>query len=128
LDYRGQPTTIDYGNDHRGTLVLVFSPLCGWCAKNWPAWKDAIARIDTKRVNVVAVDLLGTLPPDCVARFKIDALRIVYMPDPATTKQYRLGTTPQTILIGADARVRRVWSGPLTSEQRRELGESIESM
>jgi hypothetical protein len=89
-----------------GALALyVYSPECVWCARNAPNISALASgrRSGTKLVGVC----LGT-PATCQAGGV--GFDDTIIPSPETHASYRLGVTPQTIVV-VDDRVDRVWTG-----------------
>jgi len=125
MDDAGHPTSITYGKDSRDTLIFVFSPRCGWCRDNWPKWHSIVREIRSERTRVFALNLLDGLTAEYLARLEPKGLSIVHDPDADSVRRYRLGLTPQTLLVGSDGRVRHVWSGSLTHEQITEVKQTL---
>src|ERR1700691_4783841 len=51
----GQDLTISYKDGNQETLVLVFSPTCPHCKRNWPVWLDLARGSAGRRAAVVKV-------------------------------------------------------------------------
>jgi thiol-disulfide isomerase/thioredoxin len=54
-DPEGRDLTISYKDVNRDTLLLVFSPTCPHCRRNWPVWHDLARGAEGKRVVFVNV-------------------------------------------------------------------------
>ncbi len=114
---------VAYGQDHRDTLVLVFSPTCGICSRNWPQWTSVVTKVDMHRLRTVFVNLSERVKPEYLNRYHIEDQKVIANLDPSVFKQYHLGVTPQTLLIDNNGRVVKVWTGILRESTVQELVE-----
>jgi hypothetical protein len=96
------------------TILLVFSPNCGYCKKNWPNWQSLLSQLD-RSVNVAFVNVTSTLDTSFLARQHIQNYRVLERVEPALKQEYRLTSTPQTIVIGPGGVVEKVWIGVLAA-------------
>lgn len=86
-----------YGADPRSTLILVFSSMCPVCEENWPAWRQILARVDTGRVRIAAVDLLSGAPDAYLSRHGIKPDWVIRNVEAASLTSYKFSLTPQTL-------------------------------
>ena len=110
---------------NRETLLLVFSPTCAHCKRNWPAWLDLARGAAGKRV--VFVNVGGPLPPQFSQTYYFDSETVVAQASPESILQYSLLESPLTILVSADGRSEKVWVGELASTQVAEVRKSLAS-
>lgn len=104
----------------RPTLVLVFSPTCGYCLKNSQSWRALVAESRRTNVALLGVDLMNRLPPRYLSEIGI-AGATVLVPDAETVVAYSFGLTPQTILISPSGTVEGAWTGALTRGEVRQI-------
>lgn len=112
LDTKAQVVAVTPAGN-RQTLLLVFSTSCPFCRQNWPTWERIFKGVDPDAVNVVLVDLSSSADEAFLRAHRADGLTMISKIDPAMIDPYRLGSVPQTILIGKDARVQKEWTGVL---------------
>ncbi len=115
----GKPSIIDFVADTRPTVLYVFHPKCGWCARN--------------------LDNLKTLVRDRQGSYQFIGLSL----DDPTLKQYvessdmgfpaykvssyrdvpalRLRGTPETIVIAPGGKVEKVWDGAYVGSQKKSV-------
>jgi len=128
FDLAGKPVEVAYGKDSRKVLVLVFSPTCPFCDQNWPKWYDLMSSLNHTAVRPVAVDVTSTSTPGFLSQHQLGEMPVFLKVDPQATVDYRFHLTPQTILVGPDGKVEKVWSGVLSdsamSELKQRLGEN----
>jgi len=108
LNSAGTRTVIPVG-DRRPLIVYWMSPGCGWCQRNEANVHALIQQIGERyRVAVLTMSARGATTYDSIRRLGVPVLG---EPDASTSRVYRFGGTPQTIVIGSDGKVLRVWSG-----------------
>jgi hypothetical protein len=117
-DSNGVSHRVDYGQDRRKTVLLVLSPLCQACDENMPNWVAIINRLDRRLFRLVAVSLQSEGLKEYVVRRGIAQIPILTKIDPKYRVDYNLALTPQTILIDADGKVEKVWTGLLRGEDK----------
>jgi hypothetical protein len=125
FDTAGKPLNVQYGQDSRKVLVLVYSPVCGFCEQNWPKWEQLITGLDRGAVRLVAVDVTATTKEPFIAQHKMSDLPVFVQVDPRDTLDYRFHLTPQTILLDRDGKVEREWTGVLNDSSVSELKQLI---
>lgn len=124
-DTQGRDLTFDYGKDPRKTLLLVFSPRCGYCTDNMPNWRAAAQNVDANAFRVVAVSTLPEGAGEYVSKHGLTGVPVVAEPDPKNRVAYEMNLTPQTVLLDAGGRVERVWTGLLQGEERAEVERTL---
>lgn len=126
FDLEGKPVEVLYGQDSRKVLVLVFSPVCAFCEKNWPMWNQVISSLDRSAVRPVAVDVTSTSSASFVSQH-LPGLPVFLKVEPQATVNYRFQLTPQTILLDSAGKVEKVWSGVLSDSSVSELKQRLGS-
>jgi len=121
----GKPVEVLYGKDSRKVLVLVFSPTCPFCDQNWPKWYDLMSSLNRTAVRPVAVDVTSSSTPGFLSQHQLAEMPVFLKVDPQATVNYRFHLTPQTILVGPDGKVEKVWSGVLSDSAMAELKQRV---
>lgn len=126
LDLRqssGQPVKISYSDSSLPTVLYVMRPGCGWCQRNNENLRSLIASAAGRyRVFVLSTEDKGV--DDYAAKYGITTPILQGLSD-AAKKEYILGATPQTIVIGQDSVVRQDWIGAYNDIILREIRESL---
>lgn len=121
LDNNGDRHIFSYGQDSRKTVLLVLSPRCRACEENMPNWEALIKGIDHRSFRLVGVSLQSESLKEYASRHGIDQFPILTKIDPKYRVTYNLALTPQTILIDADGKVEKVWTGLLRGEDKQNV-------
>ena len=116
----GESVSISYGAGENGTLILIAAVACPFARSNWKAWETLIKSIPVGGHRIVFVDLPRNPDRDFFSPHGILPARILRV-DAEAKLAYRIGLTPQTLLIGPDGRLRGVWSGVLLEESLNEI-------
>lgn len=92
----------------RPTLLYVFAPGCGWCARNLDNVKAifAGARHSHRLVALSLASEAGGFVDEVAVE-----VRVLVQPSPAAIEAYRLGSTPTTLVISPEGRVVKSWVG-----------------
>lgn len=121
LDSEGRQLMFDYGSDPRKTLLLVFSPRCPYCTKNMPNWNALTLGLDEKEFRVVAVSIVPEGVKEYAEKNGLNHVPVITTPDPKDKVAYEMNVTPQTILIGPDGTVEKVWTGLIQGAEREDI-------
>jgi peroxiredoxin len=119
-DLRGNTRTLRYGDSREPTVLYVFSPTCYWCARNLQSISTVVQSAG-KRYRFVGLSLSEDSLP---AYLKQHDLRMVaYYVDPASTSriQYKLWSTPTTLVISPRGEVIKAWVGAYIGENKTEV-------
>jgi peroxiredoxin len=108
-DLAKNDTVLDCTRAGKPTVLYVFTPACGWCRKNLPNIR-ALAASRGDRFAFVGVSLSDLGLRDYVEANKL-AFEVYSSPARETIEAYRLGSTPQTIVVGSNGTVIRNWIG-----------------
>jgi hypothetical protein len=119
----GRDLTISYGNGNQETLLLVFSPTCAHCKRNWPIWLESVHQAAAKRV--VFVNVGGPLPPDFSQIYSFDSGIVMAETSPESILRYSLFETPITILVSPQGRTEKVWAGELGKERAHQISSEV---
>ena len=101
------------------TIVYVFSPQCGWCERNWPSVRALAERVRGP-YRVVALSLTSRGLATHIEGLNL-SFPVYSDPSPASQTVYRMGTTPQTLVVSASGRVERVWVGAYAGSVKAEV-------
>jgi peroxiredoxin len=116
--------TLAYGEDGRDTLILVFSPHCDFCTKNVPNWRALTGAIDRSLFRVVAVSTNPEGAAEYWASAGLSAVPALTEVDPKDKVAYEMNATPITMMVGPDGRVKNVWAGVFSDEDRAQIARS----
>lgn len=117
----GSRATVSYEGSPK-TVLYVFSVTCHWCDQNLDNVK-ALSASASGRYRLVGISLDRDDPGavrDYVSKNGL-TFPVYYEPSLATFKSYKLGGTPQTIVISPEGKVMNDWAGAYNAELRPEL-------
>lgn len=118
LDQAGAKAEIRF-DDGRWSVLYVMSPTCAWCARNLSNIRELASAAGAKfrfvGVSTTAAKLDEYLKSTSVP-FPVLAVDASRIPDGLS-----LTATPQTIVIGPDGRVGKVWMGALQGSAQAEV-------
>jgi hypothetical protein len=104
---------------NRPTVLYIFTPPCTWCARNVDNLKTLVDK-EGGYYRFIGLALSEQALPEYVA--KNDLKLPVYSGlSPETLKAYRLGGTPQTIVISPEGKVLEDWSGAYVGDQKSQI-------
>ncbi len=119
LDADGEVLAIDYDLNRAPTLVYVFSPECGWCRRNEASFNTLLRAVEND-YRVVGI----STTPDHVKEYLVSHgyrfPTIAQLPA-GTIEKYKLGGTPQTLLISPEAKVIKSWMGAYSQDVKADL-------
>lgn len=117
----GESVRVSYEGDGQKTLLLVFSPLCGWCERNLGNWEAIAAATDAASFRTVAVSVNRDEVESYVsARSLFAGMPVIADLEIQGRLDYKLLDTPQTLVIDDHGRVEKVWVGALSGSRRTE--------
>jgi peroxiredoxin len=115
----GQEETISYEQVKQTTVLYIFTPPCTWCARNMDNLKTLLDK-ETDHYRFIGLSLSADALPEYVA--KNDLKLPVYSGlSPETLKTYKLGGTPQTIVISPEGKVLQDWVGAWVGDQQKQV-------
>jgi peroxiredoxin len=115
----GQQQAISYLGTNQPTVLYIFTPPCSWCARNMDNLKTLVDR-EGGNYRFIGLSLSEEALPDYVA--KNDLKLPVYSGlSPETLTTYKLGSTPQTIVISPGGKVLKDWVGAYVGDQKSQV-------
>ena len=121
LDLNGNKISLNYQDDPRKAIMLVFSPRCAYCTENMPNWQSIAQSIDPKQYRIMAVSTTAEGVKDYVAQNGFPNVPIIADVEPKSRVTYEMNVTPQTILIDSQGRVEKVWIGLIQPNELTEV-------
>jgi AhpC/TSA family len=115
----GQSQTIAYTGSDRPTVLYVFTPQCVWCARNMDNLKT-LFKTRGAAERFIGVSLSPEGLTDYVRAHDL-AIPVVTSLSSETVSTYRLGGTPQTLVISPEGRVLQNWAGAWTNKQKTDI-------
>src|SRR5260370_2788339 len=105
----GQQQVISYVGTNQPTVLYVFTPPCSWCAKNVDNFKTLVEK-GRGQYRVIGLSLSQESLTDYVEKRGLD-IPVYSGLSAETLKTYKLGSTPQTIVISPEGKVLKNWMG-----------------
>lgn len=127
IGFDNAPISIDTSTQ-KATVLMVYSPVCPYCERNWPNWSSLTKPVQNEKVNFVAVDITGKATPEFLTKKHMARIRSLHRMDPRELVDLNLMETPETILIGADSKVKKTWYGVLSEDNLTELNRMISQL
>jgi len=119
LDMEGQARTVNYDEVSQPTVLYILTPSCSWCMRNMDNFTQLVAQ-KKKEYRFIAVSLSKE---DLAEYIRTNKLMIpVYLsPSSDIQRAYKLGGTPQTIVVSSEGRVLKNWEGAYVGEQKAQI-------
>lgn len=118
-DPHGRPAVLDYSETQLPTVVFIITPDCGWCTKNIMNMR-ALVQNAGNRYRFVGLSLSSNKLSDYVQQNKLEFPIYTDLPI-LTMRDYKLGGTPETIVVSPQGQVTRIWSGAFAEELQKEV-------
>lgn len=115
----GREATISYKDSEQPLVIYVFTPQCSWCRRNLANLKTVLAR-KRDSYRFVALSLTDKDLSQYIADKQID-IPVFANPEEEARQHYRLGSTPQTIVVSPDGKVLQNWVGAYTGTGQVEI-------
>lgn len=115
----GSAISIKYADSPKPTVLYVFSPTCVWCERNL---ENLLSLVTAKRADYNFVGL--SLTDKDIVRYVIQKhlnLPVGTSLSSETIKAYKLGGTPQTIVVSPEGKVMKSWVGGYGAEIATEI-------
>lgn len=122
-DAEGRAVDIQLLNTKCPIVLYIVSPSCRWCDENAPRVSAVFNRYKY-RAHFYAISLLPEGLPEFVQRTNL-AMPVFTMRDLRAGRLLKLGATPQTIVIGSNGKVHRVWTGLYDASFEKEIGTAL---
>lgn len=104
------------------TLLFVFSTRCGVCGLNWPQWQSIARSVQgLARLRFVYVNIDSPLLYEYAEQYDIDKATVFAQLDPRYEAALNLRLTPETMLVGQNGTIERVWPGLLNKQNVQEI-------
>lgn len=118
-DISGRKQTVAYDQSALPVVIYVFTPECVWCTRNLDNLTKLVAE-KHESYRFVGLSLSKDKLADYVATNKL-AFPVYVDPPADLMNEYKLGPTPQTIVISSQSRVLQNWSGAYVGKQQAEV-------
>jgi peroxiredoxin len=120
-DLDDHPQVVGYNPGNLPTLLYVFTPPCAWCAKNVSNLKT-LAEGTRGRYRLIGLSLSSDNLREYVSKNGLE-FPIYKDLSPQVVVSYRLGGTPQTILVSDEGKLLREWKGAYVGNTKKEIEE-----
>jgi hypothetical protein len=118
-DLNGQPVLISYDKIQQPVVLYVFTPQCIWCSRNLANLQTLVSQ-KSGSYQFVGLSLTGDGLGEYLAKNKLD-FPIYVAPAEETRQEYRLGSTPQMIVISPGGKVAQTWIGAYSGVHQSEV-------
>jgi peroxiredoxin len=115
----GEQDVISYQGTNQPTVLYIFTPPCAWCARNIDNFKT-LANKESAQYHFVGVSLSEQGLTEYVAKNELK-LPVYSGLSAETLKTYKLGSTPQTIVISPEGKVLQDWAGAYVGDQKSQV-------
>ncbi len=115
----GQEEVISYEGMDRPTVLYVFTPPCSWCARNMDSFKTLLDK-EGGHYRFIGLSLSEETLTQYIAKNGLK-LPVYSSLSPETLKTYKLGSTPQTIVISPEGEVLQDWLGAYIGDQKSQV-------
>lgn len=119
VDLNGQPQAVTYDQGGKTTVLYIFTPPCKWCERNADNIKELVAQ-KSGEYRFLALSLSKEGLPEYVAKSGLTMPVYTDLSD-ETKKAYKMGGTPQTIVVSPEGQVLQNWNGAYTGEQQKQV-------
>lgn len=118
-DPQGNIAILDYRSASVPTVLFVISPTCRWCTQNIMNMRALNAQAGD-RYRFVGLSLSSDKLSEYVAENKLQFPVYTDLPY-APMRDYKLGGTPQTIVVSPNGEVMKVWSGAFADNLQKDV-------
>jgi antitoxin component of RelBE/YafQ-DinJ toxin-antitoxin module len=118
-DLNGHEATISFQDSSQPLVIYVFTPQCPWCLRNLANLKTIFEQKHGS-YHIITLSLTDKNLAKYVAEKHID-MPVFTSPTEDAKEQYRLGSTPQTIVVSPDGKVLRNWVGAYIGDRQAEV-------
>jgi peroxiredoxin len=125
VDLDGNKISLNYQDDPRKAVMLVFSPRCGYCTDNMPNWQSIAQNLDRKLYRILAVSITADGVKEYITQHSLPNVPVIADVEPKSRVSYEMNVTPQTILINSQGKVEKIWTGVLQPGERTEVEQSL---
>lgn len=118
-DPDGNVVSLRYQDSEKPTILYVFSPKCVWCERNFQN-VTALVSGSSGNYRYVGVSLAMDTLKDYLSTHDYGFPTYVGVSDDVM-RAYKLGGTPQTIVVSREGEVLKTWSGAYTGSNKEEI-------
>jgi AhpC/TSA family len=115
----GEEVTISFKDSSQPLVIYIFTPQCSWCVRNQDNLKTIVA-LKHEFYRFIALSLTDKGVQQYLAENRIN-IPVFINPKDEAQEQYRLGSTPQTIIVSPDGKVLQNWVGAYTGVRQAEV-------
>ncbi len=90
-----------------------------------PTWQKLVKNIDGSSYRVVGLSLKPEGVKEYIERHQLGNISVIAKPDRKDLVKYKPSATPETVLIGSDGKVEKVWSGVISEKSQAELWQAL---
>jgi peroxiredoxin len=119
FDLGGRLQKIGYDSDPRPTVLYVFTPPCSWCARNLDNFKTLVEK-GSGQYRFITLSLSKEGLAEYVRKNELKVPVYSGLSQEAV-KTYKLGSTPQTIVISPEGKVLQDWTGAYVRDQKSQV-------
>lgn len=113
-DLTGKSFSVLYSETDQQTILYVFTPQCCWCERNLQNIKKLASETHSK-YKLIGLSLSNDGLRDYLEKNNLNFT--VYTEPPfSVTSAYKLGGTPQTIVISPEGKIIKNWIGAYTED------------
>lgn len=109
IDMAGQPVIISFAEIKSPTVLYVFSPSCNWCDRNLENIRF-LAQSLKKDYRFIGVSLSPNQLNEYLAKTSLP-FPVFQSPSLSMSRTFRMGRTPQTIVVSPESQVVKSWYG-----------------
>jgi peroxiredoxin len=115
----GQQEVVSYQGTIQTTVLYIFTPPCTWCARNMDNLKTLLEK-EGGHYRFIGLSLSEETLQEYVTKNHLK-LPVYSGLSPETLKTYKLGSTPQTIVISPEGKVLQDWVGAYVGDQKSQV-------
>lgn len=121
----GKSQEISYNESGRLHLLFVFNTTCPACKENLPNWNEISQKRNNRACAVVGVSFHSLELTKKYVLEKGVKFEVLVPRDSVFVKNYKPNAIPQTLLIERGGKVRKVWTGILSPENKKEIANFV---
>jgi peroxiredoxin len=115
----GGSETITYVDSDRPTVLYIFTPQCGWCTRNLDNLKTLIDKKGNE-YRFIGISLSREELEKYIADHQLTFPVYTDIPQ-EVGEAYKMGGTPQTIVVSPQGQVIQNWVGAYTGDQKSQI-------
>ncbi|MEE8584083.1 MAG: TlpA disulfide reductase family protein [Acidobacteriota bacterium] len=119
FDLAGKAVTVSYSDGAQPTLLYVFSPSCGWCTRNLPNIRHLTSALRSE-YRILGISL-SSQELESYIQEKGLGFPVLTQASPASLEAYKLGATPQTLVISPEGTLLKNWLGAYVDQVNEDI-------